>query len=364
MLLAFLEDPGAANFLGPVLDGMVAAGSNVRLYAEGTGAARLEAMGIAYRDAVDMGSAGDAVRREAPWAVLVGTSENLDTAAFDLIAAARVEGVPSVAGIDSAANAGFRFRGRTSDPLAHAPDLLLLTDEMARKNFVALGFEADRITVCGHPYYDTVREIGKALALWGREALRARLFPRAGSRLIVVFLSEISDGLNPGQFQKSADYTLHGRGGARGRTEIVLEEFLDAGAALCPRPYLVLRPHPKNTDGELAAYYDEFDAVSRHAESLEVVFAADLVVGMSTSLLVETALLGRPTMSIVPRAQERDWLPTTAVGTTPCIMQRADITPALAEALKGDTNSVESLFPPGATVRAKESLAGIRGRCI
>jgi hypothetical protein len=361
-LLAFLEDPGAANFLGPILKRQIAAGQDVQLYAKGTGAARLRDMGIAYSDAAEMGSAADAVSRMAPWAVLVGTSENLDTATFGLIAAARLAGIPSVGGVDSAANAAFRFRGHGNDPLAHAPDLLLLTDDLARRNFAALGFPEDRIIVCGHPYYDIVRAAGAAMAAEGQEVVRTRLFPDAGPRPIVVFLGEISDGLNPLQFIKSADYTLAGRGEVMGRTQVVLEEFLDAVGALDTRPYLVLQPHPKNTEEELGAYYGEFDMVGRGGGALETVFAADLVVGMSTSLLVEAALLKRSTLSIVPRALEREWLPTTAAGVTPCLTHRADITQALADGLKDEAADIEGLFPSGATICAMTALERVRNR--
>ena len=360
-LLAFLEDPGAANFLGPILLGMAKAGKTVRLYAEGQGALRLASMGIPFDDAGALGSAASALERDGPWAVMVGTSENTDTTAFDLIAAARAAGVPSIAGVDNAANAEFRFRGLSDKPLAHAPDWLLLTDDLSRRHFAALGFAEDRIIVCGHPYYDTVREAGTALAVEGREVLRARLFPGAASRPVVVFLSEISGGLNPEQFIKSTDYTLDGRGKSTGRTQIVIEEFLDAVETLSERPYLVLRPHPKNTDAELAPYCGEFDTVSRGGESLETVFAADLVVGMTTSLLVEAALLDRATLSIVPRALERDWLPTTAAGFTPCVTGRAEIVSALAEALRSDgAADIGDLVPSGATGLALAALARVR----
>lgn len=362
-LLVFVEDPGAANFLAPILSRLSVVREALSIYAESSGAAQLEAMGVPYRAAAEMGTAAEAVRCEAPWAVLVGTSENLDTTAFDLIAAARAAGVTSIGGVDGAANADFRFRGRSDDPLMHAPDLLLLTDDLSRKNFDALGFDADRIVVCGHPYYDKVREVGRALDREGRDALRPRLFPAAGARPIVVFLAEISGGLNPEQFARSDDYTLSGRGKARGRTEIILEEFLDAVREMAERPYLVLRPHPKSTDAELGSYYANFDHVSRGREPLETVFAADLIVGMSTSLLVEATLLGRPTLSIVPRALERDWLPTTAMGITPCITRRADIAPALVEGLKGADVDIDGLFPSGAAARAVASLVRIRERC-
>ena len=340
-------------------------GDNVCLYARGTGAAQLADMGIDFRDASELKSPVEAIRRGAPWAVLVGTSENPDTTAFDLIDAAHAAGVPSIGAVDNAANAGFRFRGRSNNPLAHAPYFLLLTDEMARRNFITLGFSEERIFVCGHPYHDTVREAGRAMEKEGRDVLRSRLFPDAGFRPTIVFLGEISGGLDTAQYFKTDNYTLYGRGQSTGRTQIVIEEFLDVVAGMEERPYLVLRPHPKNTDLELGRYYKDFDQISRGGNSLETVYSADLVVGMSTSLLVEAVLLQRPTLSILPRVLERDWLLTTAVGITPSVTRRADIKPALTAALDGYANfDVEALIPSGAVARVLSALDYIKSGSI
>ena len=363
IILAFLEDLGAANFLGPILDRMAKSLDDIRLFAEGAGAKQLESIGVPYKNSAEMGTANSALRREAPSAVIVGTSENLDTVAFDLIAAARIAGVPSIGGVDSAANADYRFRGHSDDPLAHAPDALLLTDDLALQNFTTLGFPAERMVVCGHPYYDSVREESRELEKLGQKTLRSRHFPNAGSRSVFMFLGEISDGLNSQQFQKSGEYTLTGRGQSSGRTEIIIEEFLDAVATLEERPYLVLRPHPKNKDSELGPYYREFDMISRTDRSLEIAFAADLIVGMSTSLLVEASIMGRPTVSIVPRPQERDWLPTTAAGITPCVTSRDAIASTLVQTLKcGGVCDFEGVMPFGATKRALAALEQFRSR--
>ena len=358
-LLIFLEDPGAANFLGPVAEEMDNSSDSVHLFAQGLGAAQLDAMEVGH-EVPGWVDAHAAVSQLAPWGVLVGSSENLDTMAFDLIDAARQHGLPSIGGVDGPANAEMRFRGRGQEALRHAPDWLLFADRMTQEGFVSLGFAEDRTIICGHPYYDKVRERGDVLAREGLDTVRRRV-TLAAERPVVVFLSEISGGLNPSQYEKSADYTLSGRGKSVGRTEIVIEEFLEAVDCLPERPYLVLRLHPKNDDTQLRPYYEEFDQVSRGGRALDVVFAADLVVGMTTSLLVEAALLGRATLSILPRTLERQWLLTTATGETPTAYRREDIVNGLTDGLsRCKPRSIDSLLPPGATRRAIRALSRIR----
>src|SRR5436309_2738893 len=82
--------------------------------------------------------------------------------------------------------------------------------------------------------------------------------------------AELSTGLDPTEYQRSAQYSLDGWGTSTGRTEIVLEEFLDAVAMQDHRPFCVLRLHPKNDISQFTAYLPEFDQVSQRERGLEV----------------------------------------------------------------------------------------------
>jgi hypothetical protein len=271
---------------------------------------------------------------------IVGTSENLDTLGLTLIAEARERGVPSLSFVDQAANAEHRFRGRSADPLAYAPDILLLPNETARQAFAGLGFAAQRLIVTGDPHHDRVLEAARRLAREGRAAVRARVCPELpADRPLVVFLSEIGYVVNPEGSDWERQFGLKGRGAAfpRGkatyRTAIVLEELLDALSGLAPRPLLVVRLHPKNARDEFAAYEGEVDAFSAGGDPLPLVFAADLVVGIATALLEEAHIMGRPTLSILPRAEERDWLEGLRDGRITSVSARSELRPALLRAL-------------------------------
>jgi hypothetical protein len=96
----------------------------------------------------------------------------------------------------------------------------------------------------------------------------------------------------------------------------------------------VLRLHPKNTRDEFAAYLGEFDEVSAGGDPLALIHSADAVVGMTSMLLLEAALLGRPTLAIVPRAVERDWLPSIRAGVTRCATTRAEVAAELARVME------------------------------
>lgn len=339
--LIFIEDPGAANYALPLVAPLQA-----ELWAAPELLPYLEARGVTVSRIVE----GPALLLPADTRLLlVGTSENPQTAAHDLVRQAKARGVPSVGLIDFPANAAARFRGETRDPLAHAPDWLMVTDDGTARHYEALGFPADAIARVGHPHFDTVLALRDTLEAEGLTAVRRRLLPDVPEdRKLVVFLSEISGGLDPEQFRRSADYTLDGRGGRNDRTGIVIEEFLDASARLTPPPYRLLRLHPKNNREEFGPLLTEFDSISQAGTPLEMVFACDLVCGMTTMLLYEAALLGRPTLAILPRMTEGAWLPTIASGITPAAVTRPALErllPALLAQDRGNDLRPEPALP-------------------
>lgn len=360
-ILVFVEDPGAANMVAALPAGLARRGLSARFFADGPAIAHLRTHGIAA-EPVDGADAAALIARTRPRLILVGTAENPDTLGLRLIAAAG--GIPTVGAVDAAANAGFRFRGRGADPLGFAPDLVLVPDAAAREAFLDLGLPAGRLLVCGHPHWDGVRAAAAGLAREDRAGLRRRLFPglREG-RSVLVFAAERSDGFDAAQFRRSGDYTLFGDGLSQGRTEIVVDEVLRAAEPLRHRLHLVLRLHPKSEAGDLGPWRAGFDQVSQGGRSLDLLHACDAVIGMTTMLLAEAALLGRPTLSVLPRPAERAWLPTLAAGLAPFVTSRETLAGALRTLVEDpwppSATALEALFPPGAADRVCDALAAM-----
>ncbi|WP_454021029.1 hypothetical protein [Azospirillum sp. Marseille-Q6669] len=362
-ILIAVEDPGAANFAALLPERLAALGHSVRLVATGPAVAHLRTMGV-DADRLPDGDPGDLLVQYRPRLLLAGTSENPDSPVLSMIAAARASGIRSGGLVDASTNLDRRFRGRGGDPLAFLPDGLLVPDDTTRQGFLALGVAESRVVVTGHPRYDTIRGERQRLSAGDRRALRRRLFPeRPPGRRIVLFAAERSDGLDAGQFTRSPDYTLTGDGGHDGRTEIVAEEVLRAVASHRDRIHLVLRLHPKNDPADLAHLRERFDAVSQGGPSLNVLHASDLVVGMTSMLLVEAALLGRPVACVLPRAVEATWLPLATAGVVPVATTRRAAKRALRAQIETpaavDATTLECLFPSGALDRAAAAAASL-----
>lgn len=327
-VLAYVEDPGAANWIGPLVKALPA--EEVDLFARGAALAYLRDRGMDPKELEPTVAADDLIRRCEPEVVVTGTSENLTSLGLDLIDAARIHGIPSAAPVDQAANAQHRFRGSGEDPRRHAPDLVLVADTETADALYRLGFADDAVVVTGNPHHNRVRAVATELDNEGRDHVRARLFPDAKDRPVAMFLAEIGYVVNPEAERWNRELNFTGRDGSAPRCARMLEEWLDALALLPQRPYVVLRLHPKNEADEFAAYAGEIDLVNEGGDPLPFVWAADLVTGMSSSLLEEAQIMGRPCLSILPHTVERNWLSGLRSGKIPTVESRMALQRALA----------------------------------
>lgn len=363
-VLFYVEDPGAANFTLGLPSLLREHGRTVHMATSGFATSYLRERGLNSEPLLGAYDVEALVTRIAPQLVVVGTSENLATAGLDFVEIATARGIPSVGLVDSSTNLSYRFRGTGDDPLGKCPQVVIVPDTVSREGMIALGLNADRIVVTGHPHWDYVRAEARSLQQQERNGLRRKLFGDSiGDRLVVVFAAEIFGGVDQQQFKSSLEYTLKGNGDSSERSEIIIQEFLQAIAPKRRNAHLVLRLHPKNVPADLSSYYSSFDTISKAGPSLEVLYACDAVVGMTSMIMIEAALMGRPTLAILPRAIERQWLPTAAAGITPYATTRLAATQMIGSLLNDmlppDTKALDQLFPHGALQRAVAALEAV-----
>jgi len=327
-VLIVVEDPGAANFILELPGALAHAGMQSRIVACGHAVQYLKDRQIAADPCPTSVHVREFVHARSFRLLLAGTSQNPDSPILALIDECVRQGVPAIGFVDMAADAHLRFSGRTGNPLQHAPESIIVADQATHRAFVDLGYPAERIHVSGHPAYDRVRRKAAELEKGSLFALRTRLLGGdPAPRPVWMFAAE--HGEDDPRLKRSAEYTLHGRGSSDRRTDIVLEEVLDAAASLEPRPYVALRLHPKNIREEFARYRTEVDMVSQGGDPIELIWASDLVLGMSSILLMEAAIAGRPTLSVVPRECERSWSPSVLDGLTRMVATREQLKSAV-----------------------------------
>ncbi len=348
-VLIFVEDPGAANMAMDLPGILTESGCQVTLLATNHAVDYLDARHVAFQPVLCGIDAGRVLEGYAPKLLAVGTSENQDSIGLDLIDEARVRNIPVIAMVDMACNAERRFRGRGNQALAHAPDRLVVPDTTTRNVFVALGFPEEHIALLGHPQYDKAWRRRHELEQVSARARRER--PRW------VFVAEGFDQLHPEASRRTPEYTLSGRGDTDWRTGIVLEEILDSIAGISPRPDIVVRLHPKLAKEDFSQWANEV-SLDDSTDPLACVWEADAVLGMTSMLLLEAAILGRPTLSILPRQAERDWLGPLVSGHVASVYDRASLDAALFHLSLGDVPGVppERWVRPNAAQRISDHL--------
>ncbi len=328
-VLFFVEDPGPANFVSPLIGPLQKRGVYAIVAAAGWARLVLQERGIHFESMADM-STEDLLRRFKPRLIVVGSAGNHNPLTAALVRLARRGGVPTVGVVDARMNARERWRGGSRDPLRYAPQWLLVPDQWTAHAFEELGFSSRRIIAAGHPHYDYVRSARRRLSAQGRQAMAANLFPglAAGQR-ILTFVTEGSARVRAREGQPAQTYRWPVLPRRLGRVETALAALLLGVKKLADKPYLVLCLHPKDRRGDYMPYTSQFDLVREREPLLELFYASDLVVGLSSMALAEAVLLGCPVLSILPRAEERVWLPPLVAQAARCVSVQAELDEAL-----------------------------------
>lgn len=325
-VLIFVEDPGAANFIVELPTALESAGISCQVLACGHSMRFLHDRGIVFNEPLAEGDPGKIMDAYIPSLLLVGTSQNADSLGHVLGKEAQRRGIPTAGFVDMAVDASLRFQGRTKNALEYAPEYLFVADADTQQAFQDIGFPADHIVVCGHPAYDRVRNRARELEGQDVAAFRSGILGQdPAPRPVWLFAAEHSDGCEYSRMHRNSDYTLHGRGRSDRRVDIVLDEILDVAASLNPRPFLILRLHPKNTREEFLTYWSEVDFISDEGEPFDLLWACDLVIGLNSILLMEAVHMQRPTLSVVTRDEERRWTPSVVQGLTPCVNTKVEL---------------------------------------
>ena len=317
-ILVHVEDPGAANMVIGLPKVVGDLGYECKIYASCHAKDHLTKAGQSYKEVTT--SSSEILDLEKPKLILVGTSEDKESFSISLTRSAKEKNILSVAVVDMACNASLRFRGTGDDSLKYVTDFLIVPDELTANSYREIGLPDDRINVIGHPIYERAYKY--------RQNISPHKTQKKQREKKILFIAEGVDQLDAHQSYVSKNYTLQGRGGSGWRTAIVLEEILDAisfNSNLIAD--VIVRRHPKMSPLSLNIYSSEvtFDS----GPAYDSINNADAVVGMTSILLVEAAIIGRPVLSVLPSPDEKEWLAPIKADVIKSVTSRSDLPEAL-----------------------------------
>ena len=174
-----------------------------------------------------------------------------------------------------------------------------------------------------------------------------------------LFVAESTDILNPNESFLDEKFTLRGRGKCKWRTGIVLEEIIDIIKTFDPKPELVLRMHPKNLKKQFVDWSNEF-VFDEIPDPLESVWQSDVILGMSSNLLVEAMHLGKPVFSVLTRTSEKEWMNELKMNFIHSVCNREDLKNLLNNILKKRYPKLNKPKKINKKKRIKEILANLK----
>jgi hypothetical protein len=333
VVVAVCGDAGGANAVAPVLEALRADG---RLAVEALAYGQAESLWAkralsftALSPETTPSDISALLRRPDVVLLITGTSANGVDLEKRFIAAARDCGLPSLAVLDFWSN----YRARFSDGdtlLRCVPDRIAVMDAWARDEMIAVGFDSSRLIVTGQPAFDDIATWRSGFAPARRAGIRASLGV-GPSGLLVVFASQPLSRLYGTErtSPRHPGYDEHLVLGA-------VTHALDRIASRAARDVvLAIRPHPSESPDAFASVRSESvrTIVSREGEARDLIISADLVVGMTTALLVEACYLGCVTVSLQPDLRQPDVLPTNRLGLSRGVYRYDEIEPVLEQML-------------------------------
>lgn len=311
-VLLFSRDPGGANTVAPLYKQLIKKGYCVKLYGKDVALNKYNEYGFNGMDIntrlknISQNEIYKFLAQEAPDFLITGTSADDFTEKYLWKCAEELK-IPSFAILDQWINYGVRFSEFSVNELkefekrkehSYLPSKILVMDDYAKNKMIEEGIGEEKILVSGHPYFDYLinkkETIGDKAMKDFREAIGF-----SEDNYIIIYASEpISKTYN------EADDSYHYWGYSE-RT--IFKEFSDVLSRIVKKSdkkiKLVIRLHPKENENNYNDLIDNIDnnisiLIDKKLDGFKLMCASNLICGMSSMFLIESAVLGRPIISV------------------------------------------------------------------
>lgn len=322
VVLAIAQNVGSANVLIPAIEMLFHQGTEkIAVVASDTAISIFEKQAIAHetipppqedKEPESEQKARDLLERIRPDILLLGTAWGLSWDKI-LIPLARDRNIPSVVVLDMWSNYRERF---THPPTGQVnlPTKIALMDEVALEQAIAAGLPPENLVITGQPYLETLpSQLQHPEIVEQAKQLRQSWQSSSPASKIILFASE----------SFARDYgvdTPH----YRGYTEIdALDGLVRAIEEVEKQTQshweIVVKLHP---DQPLESFQPNPLARRKirtiaNAPSLACLKAADVIVGMTSMFLLESAFARQPTLSFQPGVRKKEDFIGTRIGIVP-----------------------------------------------
>ncbi len=337
-ILVACNDPGGTMACLPVIKRLI--GDNnifVPIYAGGSAQNILSSENIPFKTfplncihKKDLGKIEDILNKENPDLVFTSTSfgKVIDNA---VLFAAIIKKIKTLALLDQWCNYSQRFRVYAPNRnYEYLPNFIGVMDEYAKLEMVKEGFPPERLIIMGHPYFDSI--IMQKRRLTAEERLNFKKEYNIDKKSILVIFA--------------AEPFLRGDFKRIGYTDIKIANQLIRAIELISQETkkkitLLIKIHLRDERSDIAFPVNAGKNVRillvRGGQATKFILNADIVAGMSSIFLLESFLLGKPTLSIQIGRKIEDDLVTNKLGLTKPIKLYPELYNALNQIVIGDS---------------------------
>lgn len=312
-VILFSRDPGGANTVAPLYKKLMDKGYDVILYGKDTALNKYNQYGISGIDindklnCISQSEVNEFLLEESPDFLITGTSADDFTEKYLWKAAERLN-IKSFAILDQWVNYGVRFSEYSVNELEkynikkthpYLPYRILVMDEYAKNQIINEGISKEKILVSGQPYFDYLIEKQQDLNKDEIFKLKKDLCKNK-DEVIITYVSEpISKTYN--ESDSSQHYWGYTERSIFKRFFYALNKISDDYKINIK---LIIRLHPKEDENNYNDIIDDIHSkyisisTDKKIDGFNLMFASDLICGMSSMFLIETAIIGKPIVSM------------------------------------------------------------------
>jgi hypothetical protein len=202
----------------------------------------------------------------------------------------------------------------------YLPHYIGVMDKIAKKEMIQEGFPEKSLIVVGHPYFDALFSGVKRLSFHDKQSFRDHYGIRRES-ILIIFAAEPF---------KAKDYQKIGYTDIKIVKQLIkcLSDIANKSKTFIT---LMIKLHPRD-HRDISSFsgnnlnHKFVDIVfAKNGNTTQFIMNADMVTGMSSIFLVESFLLGKPTLSIQIGLKRNDSLITNRLGLTKVIGSIAEL---------------------------------------
>lgn len=323
-ILAFAREVGGASAIAPVCQAMLQENWELLFLAKDKGLdflknQNLDCIDFPSFDVDHLNTLIDRKFQSSPNLIFTSATSlpTLDMTERYLWKWGRENEILTVGVLDQWQNYGLRFSGPGSNErLAYLPDYIFVMDELAKDEMIKEGIPEELIVITGQPAFDKIIEEHKILSSQINKIKNKLQIP--DNFTVITFVAESLKK----DFGDRLGYDEQSTLGFLGD---VLDEICERNKDL--QIYFIIKLHPENK-------YEEFEwalsrwsslkkqIIEKELSSCEVIEISDLVVGMTSIMLVEAILVSKITVSLQINSLVDSQLVATKTGAVPFIKDK------------------------------------------